>query len=261
MDMEAIIRAGQQIGDPKTLGEGSVPFAVVPNDCIVKGLEHLLPLPRRAKAAVAAHTAATFDAYFNRFKTPASVIFADRDAFALVGVLDYHAPDQAAFREHHVTYTAPKSKEWTTWRGASGKKMPQADFAQFIEDNVIDIHSPPGADVLEVARGLQAKKSVDFVSAIRLSDGSQQFSYSETIDGSTAKGSLKVPEEFTLGIPVFFGGDAYDVRARLRYRIAESKLHLWFDLYRPEYIEQDAFNRVVEASQVATETPIWMGKP
>lgn len=258
---EAVVRAGTLIADPKEAPGGIIPYAVVPNDAEINDLEHLLPHPVRARAEVTAKSSDTFAAYMNRFKSEPSAIFADAESFSLVGILDYHAPEEAAFREHRVCYMAPRSLEWKTWRGASGKKMTQAEFAQFVEDNVIDIRSPAGAAVLEVSRNLQAKKKVEFGSAIRLADGAQQFSYSETVDGTTAKGSIKVPEEFMLGIPVFLGGEPYDVRARLRYRIDSGNLQLWYELYRPEYIERDAFNAICDEVNTATRIVIWQGIP
>lgn len=259
--LDAVVKAGQAIGEPKSAPGGVVPYAVVPNDATVKSLEHLLPKPARARCDVAAHSAETFIAYVNRFKDDPTAIFADQQAFKFVGIIDWHAPAEPAFREHRVSYSCPRSLEWKTWRDGSGKKMSQADFAQFIEDNVVDIRSPAGADVLEVSRNLQAKKKVEFASALRLADGAQQFTYSETIDGTTAKGTIKVPEDFTLGIPVFLSGVLYEVRARLRYRIDGGNLQLWYELYRPEHIEQDAFKAVCDDVNKGTGVDIWMGTP
>jgi uncharacterized protein YfdQ (DUF2303 family) len=261
MDFDAILKAGQELGGAKIPADGGSPYAVMPEGSCIADLEQYLVTPKRARGNVVAHQTATFVGYFNHFKADASVIFADQEQFRIVGIIDYHAADKPAFGEHRVTYTTPRSKEWQAWRGASGRKMSQTDFAQFIEDNVVDIRTPAGADVLEVSRSLQAKKSVDFNSSIRLADGSQQFTYNETVDGATAKGTIKVPDEFTLGIPVFFGGALYEVRARLRYRIDSGKLWLWYDLYRPEHIEQDAFEHVVTDIADKSATEVWMGKP
>lgn len=259
MDFQAILNAGGSLGEAKAVNGGAVPYAVIPEGAAVEDLERLLPAPVRARAEVTAKSEATFSAYVNRFKGENTSIFADQQAFSLVGVIDYHGPTAAAWCDHRVSYSAPRSLEWQTWRTSSGKRMAQPDFAQFIEDNVVDIRSPAGADVLEVARSLQAKKAVEFVSAIRLADGSQQFTYNETVDGSAAKGTLKIPEEFKLGIPVFFGGESYEVTARLRYRIAEGKLQMWYELYRPEHIEQDAFGHVCAGVAEATAITIWEG--
>lgn len=262
MDTEAIIEAGKLIGEPKTVASDNPhAYAVIPSNAQIEDLEEYAEAPRRARAEVAAHDPETFGAYFNRFKTADSVILADQDKFTIVGIIDYHPKDGAAFREHRVSYEAPRSLEWKTWRTASGKRMAQEEFAQFIEDNVVDIRTPAGADVLEISRNLQANKKVAFSSAIRLADGQQQFTYEEVIDGSTSKGKIKVPETFVLGIPVFFGGELYEVTARLRYRIDNGKLALWYELYRPEYIEKDAFEAVLVGVGTVTETAVWHGRP
>lgn len=259
--MEAVVLAGQAIGDAKQAPAGVIPYAVIPEGSKVEDLERLLPVPARTRAAVTAKSAETFAAYVKAFALPATVVFGDQERFQLVGIIDYHAKDAPAFREHRVTYSAPRSLEWKTWRGSNGKTMAQADFARFIEDNVVDIRDPAGAEVLEVSRGLQAKKSVEFASAIRLADGSQQFTYAETIAGTTSKGTMQVPEEFTLGIPVFLGGPLYEVRARLRYRIDGGKLQLWYDLYRPEHIERDAFGTICADITASTGIAVWEGMP
>lgn len=262
MGAEAIVHAGQLIGDPKTVAsENAHAYAVVPNDARIDDLEEYADAPRRARATVAAHTTETLVSYFNRFKTGDSVILADQSKFVVVGIIDYHPKTGAAFREHRVSYEAPRSLEWKTWRTSSGRKMMQEEFAQFIEDNVVDIRTPVGADVLDVARNLQANKKVAFSSAIRLADGQQQFTYEEVIDGSSSKGTIKVPETFVLGIPVFFGGILYEVTARLRYRIDGGKLALWYELYRPEYIEQDAFAAILTAIGTDAEVDVWRGVP
>lgn len=84
--------------------------------------------------------------------------------------------------------------------------MNQADFARFIEDNAPDIASPPAADMIEISRSLEAKKKVNFASAIRLDNGKTEFTYEEDIEGTAAKGRLQVPQVFTIGIPVPEGG-------------------------------------------------------
>jgi len=259
--LDKVIETGGLIGEPKAVPGGLIRYAVIPEGSSVHELERLLPAPVRARAAVTALSVDTFCAYVTKFKTEATAIFADQKSFSLVGIIDYHMPSAAAFRDHRVSYSAPRSLEWETWRGSNAKKMTQADFAQFIEDNVVDIRAPAGADVLEVARSLQAKKAVEFSSGIRLADGAQQFTYNETVDGSSRNGTLKVPEEFTLGIPVFFGGQLYEVRARLRYRIEGGKLSMWYELYRWQHIEQDAFAAVRGEVGNGTGVTVWEATP
>ena len=41
-------------------------------------------------------------------------------------------------------------------------------------------------------------------------------------------------------MPIYFNGAAYRIDARLKYRIREGKLTLWYELIRPEKIIEDA---------------------
>jgi uncharacterized protein YfdQ (DUF2303 family) len=167
---------------------------------------------------------------------------------------DDSAANGPGWGDHRVTYTCPHTTEWRTWIGANKKPMNQVDFAQFIEDNLPDIVE--GALLLEVSRTLEAKKKVNFASGIRLSDGQNQFTYEEQIEGTAGKGQFKVPETFALGLSVFEGGDKYAVEARLRYRINEGKLALWYDLTRPHKIVEDAVKGVWKSIEEGTGSTI-----
>lgn len=254
MDTEAIVQAGQLIGEPKLI-PSEPSYAVVPEGAALESLERFGAAPARMRGKIVAHDVETFTTYFNDFAGAESRIFADLKAVTIVGVLDYHDPkrDQpAGWREHAITYVAPKSPEWLVWTGHSGKKMSQVDFATFIEDNLPDIVEPAGAEVLEIARTLEARKKVEFASSVRLADGSFQLTYNETVSEVKSKGSITVPDHFTLGIPVFLNDEPYRVNARLRFRIEEGRLSFWYDLHRPEKIVEDAFTRVIGA--VAEQT-------
>lgn len=242
-------------------------FIALPEGVKIHDLEKFQSVPRRPRANIAAHDPATFIAYFTRHKSEASVIFADLSAVRVSGCLDHHFPreceesagEPANHREHLVTYTAPHSLEWQTWTKTNGILHPQAAFAQFLEDNVVDIREPAGADMIEVARRFEAKQKVEFQSAVRLDSGAREFSYQETIDGSAAKGTIKVPERFKIGIPVFQGGEPWEIEARLRWRISNTQLVIGYELYRHEQVKQAAFAAIVDQISDGTETPVWAG--
>lgn len=266
MDFEALISALRAASEVQQIDGSS--FVVVPEGCAIRSLEHLQAVPARARAKIEAHDPATFVAYFNRHKSAAGVIFAAVKGGQIVGVLDHHPPFQgdddpdqisAGHREHIVTYTAPRSPEWETWTALHGVIVPQAAFAQFLEDNVVDIREPSGADMLEVARRFEAKQKVEFQSAVRLDSGAREFLYQETIDGSAAKGAIKVPERFKIGIPVYEGGEPWEVEARLRWRIQNQQLVIGYELYRHAQVQREAFKAITALIQEQTATPVWSG--
>ena len=238
------------------------PYAVVPAGYTLEDIERFAEQPARARASVTVDTVESFVDYYERYSLEDySMIFASVLDFRLIGIVDWHSHEAPAFGEHRVTYQAPRAPEWDAWCGNDGRSMSQEDFAYFIEENLNDIVEPDGAEVLEVAQRLEATSKVEFVSAIRLSDGQREFSYSETSEGSSRRGALKVPEAFTLGIPVFLGGEPYEVTARLRWRIHDRKLKLWYELRQRSRVEQHAFQLIVDAVADKVDTPVIAGTP
>lgn len=220
-------------------------YAVLPEGHALEDLEQFQARPRRIKQALSVATARSFIKYVADFGTDYTVVFSNLKNQQFKAILDYHDPvNGPSWCEHIVTYSCPIDIRWKTWIGHNGKPLKQVDFARFIEDNLIDIATPKGADILAIAKELQAKKSLDFKSGQNLSNGDIQFTYNEATTGSA--GELSIPETFTLGIPVYEGGDKYEVIARLRYRISEGGLALWYDLLRPDRMEEDAFKAVEE---------------
>lgn len=258
-EIAAAVEAGRLIGGHFQVGPDGARYTVIPANAKVASLEEFEAKPLYAKSTVAVEEVPAFSAYFNRFKAGESMIFATLKHNSIVGVIDYHRPDEkgavAAHAVHRVTFNPPLALEWKRWTGVHGKKLSQVDFAQFIEENLIDIREPAGATVLEVAKTLKAKRKVDFSSGISLQDGTQQLTYVEETEEQKTRGAIDVPDHFVLGIPVYFGGQPYEVKAWLRYRI-DDDAKLWFivELHRKEYIEQDAFQALVK--EIADETNV-----
>lgn len=248
-----LVMLAQSLGKPQDHPALPAPFALVPTGTQVKDLEGLLAAPTRIRQGVTVLDADTFIAYINRYATPASVVFCDGpEGRTFKGVLDYHQPDQPSWGQHVAVYQCPISIEWGRWKAADRKKMDQATFAEFFEDNIRDITVPEGipqapsaADMLEISRTLEAKKNISFRQGTRLDNGQVQLTYNEQIDGQAGEtGQLKIPEQFYIGVRPFLGGDAFCVPVRFRYRIQESRLVMWFELVRPDKVLEEAYATV-----------------
>lgn len=219
-----------------------VPFVIVPTGYNVQRVEDTLVLPTRHRGTVAVRDVGSFIAVVQDYKRDCTRLYRTVNPPRFLAVFDDHAGDQPRWGQHRADYACPLSPEWATWTKANKQAMAQADFAQFIEDNLIDIVHPAAADMLEVSRTLQAKKNVNFASGIHLPNGQQEFTYQEDIKGTAGtKGQLTVPEVFNLGIPVFEGGPRYEIKCRLRYRISDAgKLALWYDIERAHKVLEHA---------------------
>jgi len=266
--IKEILHLGQQIGAAHTAGQ--ISYAIVPKDCELVNLEKFqfsqyAERPHRKIGTVAVLDAASFIEYYTLFSDVHSRVFADETKSQVLAVLDYHGAGENAPRwgQHRVRLDLRHSEEWCTWleKNGVGNKMNQAEFAEFIEDNTPDIAVPKAADMLEMARTLQAKVDVDFSSAIRLSNGQVQLSYSEQVKGTYGAGKVEIPEEFTIQIPVYVGTVRVGIRGRLRYRLVSGKLSIWYDLLRPDQIGRDAFKSTLEEITTGLQTTVINGSP
>jgi len=251
---------------------------------IKKLLDEYRERPER-RAGNAIHT--TLDSFIehaDRFKDEHSVIFADVENIEqakLISVLDYHektAAGRPRFGEHRGIYHFPLSDEWKAWTRKSGQ-LSQQDFAEFLEDRIVDVRDPSGVGesirafaeqlgvnlaspqrLLELSRGLTIRVGAKVVNHVNLSTGEAQIGFEEKHEGE-AGGSIKVPGGFAIAIPVFRGGAHYQIPVRLRYRIVESRVCWWLSLQRLDRYRDDAVAEACTKAKDATGLPLFFGKP
>ena len=193
-------------------------------------------------------------------QTPQTRLYGQANPPKFTAIFNDNAGTAPGWQDHRAVYSCPLAVEWREWTAKNGQAMNQEAFAKFIEDNAPDIVTPPAADMIEIARTLEAKKKVSFASGVRLDNGATEFTYEEDIQGTAAKGRLQVPQTFTIGVSVMENGPRYAVTARLRYRIADKgALTLWFDLERPHKIVEDAAREVRDQIAEGTGLRIFNG--
>jgi hypothetical protein len=153
-----------------------------------------------------------------------------------------------------------KSSEAKRWEAASGKYMAQQDFAEFCELNLPSFNSPDAATILEIAQTFQAKTTVEFGSAVRLSNGTIKLKREEKTEATAGeRADISIPEELRLAMPLFSLDKPYEVRARLRYRVVEGAVKLSVLLVDPEMAYEHAFRVVVEDCAQRLEMPVYWG--
>jgi uncharacterized protein YfdQ (DUF2303 family) len=219
--------------------------------------------PRRKTGTVQLGDLSSFNVYVADQAEPGNVyIYADPDERRLTAVLNDHVHDEdtAGWRDLRAVYHAQLSREFATWLGKDRKPMEQEEFAVFLEDNIADIVEPSGETLMAVALTLQAKTEVAFNSHRRLDNGQIQLTYSENIEARAGAGSIEIPREFTLGLRLFKNGEAYKVRARLKYRLLAQKVKFWYELDRAENAVEDAFQEYIDHARENGFT-VLLGKP
>ena len=241
-----------EIGQEFTVN--GLPMVIIPEGADLKQFPDLRLAPIRIERMVIVTSALAFVDYFNRFADMDSTIFVDVEKRKFLGILDYHihhnidAQGEPTPRHcsHKVAYDCPLTPEAKKWFDFNKKAMDQTEFASFIEDGILEITEPAGADMLKIASTLQAKNAVNFRSAIRLDNGQAQMTYEENIQGSAGvSGQLNIPQKITIVLRIFRGDiSGYQLEANFRYRIKEGKLTMWYELIRPHMVIEDAVKEI-----------------
>lgn len=248
-----------------SLVKTDIPYAVVPDNYSVKSLKDFIVDVTQVKQAVTVISPSSLIGYVSRFKDERSVIFADTEKTRFCAVLDYHLDGKTPFKNSHVvTYDCPLSDEWKAFSRLDTEKMDQVSFAEFIEQYinciapVSDSNQTSGNELLEMVLAFQETRTSDFKAVTRLSDGTFQMAFSNEKTGS---GNTKLPERISLAISPFHNGTPYQIDARIRYRLREGKLALWYELIDPKKIIEHAYNEImVDLQNQLPDVPVFEGR-
>ena len=265
-----LLELGGAVAEPKDQ-EGHDPLVIIPNGCKIENLSALYP-PRYIKQTVQLTAAAAFVDYVNRFKRPETLIFAalgDDPPATVLAVFDYHtaAPDSAPARCAHLArFCLRPTPEWQTWLEADRQRKAQLTFAEWLEENAPLLESPNGAELLELVQTLHGHSEARFNNTFRLKDGAVKLSYDEDVvirgtAGNTSKpGELELPAFITARLALFEGGEKQPITARLKVRLENRKLVLWFETVQLARVVCDCINATLADIGAKTELPVLRGK-
>jgi uncharacterized protein YfdQ (DUF2303 family) len=244
---------------PAPQGAYTLQDATLPNAATVS-------LPKLLKQHVQIQTAGSLKTYVNRFKNDDSMLFADVGANIISAVIDYHeapldvkdAKPVALHGVHVATLTLPYSKEWMVWTHLNEKLMSQVDFANFLEENGLDLFEPSGGELLDMCRDLQVTDTKHFDSSVRMGN-LVKFTYKKDESATTSQ-EMELPSEFTIAIPVYFNETPVHIRCLMRRKINDGDLSLGYKMVRLENVRQDEFKRIADNVQFDTAVTMVSGK-
>lgn len=235
--------------------------------------EEALPAPTRKRGTVIAHEVDSFVEIVKRHGSLADcTVYIDVDYGAnrvkAVAVLNDHGADSAGWRDHRAIFEPRFTEEWARWTRNNRQPMEQVKLAHFLEENIGDIAAPAntslptGADVLAFVSRLEDTRKVKYGSAVNLQNGAVQIEFIED-DDKAQRGRLELFREFAIGVRPFLNGDAYQVRAFLRYRIDRNtgQITFWYELQRADRVLEDACRATVEAIRAKTGLTVVFGLP
>jgi uncharacterized protein YfdQ (DUF2303 family) len=248
-NMQAVIDAARKGVDYKVL-EADEHFQIIytPNHGVQTiDLQKHRDTPARKTGTVTVLDAESFNGLLTANATSgATTIYVNPDANkpAIVAVINGHGSAGPGHGDFRVSIGFRETPQWVKWKGIDGKLLPQAEFAEFVEDNLGDIAAPDGATMMEIVTYLQATRSVDFRSGVKLGNGAVQLTNIESIEASVGAGNIAVPDVFEIALSPIFGVAPFKVPARFRYRIEGGKLKLGFKLQRIEDVVQQIIREI-----------------
>ena len=204
--------------------------------------------PRRKTGTIKVFNVQSLNSFIAHNRDAGNItVYCDSNPLApsIVAVLNDHGDEGPGHRDLRCVVEFRQTPEWKKWLGINGKMIAQEEFAEFIEENMVDIVDPTGAQMLEIVTYLQATRSADFKSALSLSSGAVQFTNVENLNASVGAGQIAVPTEFTLGIVPIQGSPRFKINARFRFRITDGKLRLGLKLLRIEEVMGEVFDMAV----------------
>lgn len=217
----------------------------------------------------------SFTDYIIAFKSNDAICRASLGKNEIVAVLDYHGqarkdpadasglakPNRLA---HTVTLQCPFDRDYAKWRAVfGGKKFDQRELAELIEDLIHTIHEPAAADLLEMIADLKVDRQIKFKSARNERNGNVQFTYEEVdVPGSSATasavtGAVSLPEKIAIVTPIFQGGPATLLEAKLRYRMDKGVVAFTIAVPGLVNVEREAFRSIGEHVRQDTGTPVY----
>lgn len=253
-DVREILGLGADFGKKQDLKD-SPSFIVVDEG---KKVEHLPRPDAVVKESIRIGSAKSAVDYVDRFKNNESVAFVDSAKSTIQYVLDYHTNDAAGRSDHIATLCPQESDQFKTWQGREGEGFNQVSFAEFLEDNEGDLSNDNDAacKLREAVLAFSAVKNAKFESKVNITNGDLQFVFHEETKGG---GTVTLPENFKINVPIYEGGPIFIVSIRLRFRINDGKLVFIYKLANMKASKRKAFNDMVEESEKGTGIPHYMG--
>lgn len=231
--------------------------------------------PERARGTIDVYDAESFATSVQQREAALAdvVVYVNEDTCSLTAVLNDDFAGSPGWRDHRVDLALRATPEWRAWVGGEGLGG-QERFAQRIEDGEPEIVQPDGkadtpsaADLLDIAQTFKADTEVKFKQGTRLQNGAVQLTYEENVTASAggAGKQVTIPEVFYLGVRPFIGSPAFEVKARLRWRIkrgnAGGELEIGYLLFRPEEVLRHAFLKVADELRLLLDGATFIAGP
>lgn len=248
MEAEVVADLARKASTPQAI-DPTKPYVLVVRDdenAAEIDLERFLSTPRRATGTYTPADVLSFVDYVQTHQdVQQTTLWVDQVGARVVAILNDHSEIDPGWADHRAVLDLKRTPEWEHWRAADGKYLSQEQFAEHLQDGIMEIRNPDAATMLEIAQTIQGKTNADWKNAVRLDNGQVGFSYQEEVTAAAGRsGNLEIPSVLALGIAPFYGEAPFEITARLRYRIREGNLAIGYKLERPHEVELEVLKEI-----------------
>lgn len=260
-DIDRLVTLGRETIELRDHPNGGK-IMLVPHGYEVRTLEDDDALPAVTRRQPKFFDTESFIEYVNEYKIENQTrIFIAPDELKALAVIDYDKAGTAARGVHRAALQLSYSQQWQAWRAAESytkrQGYTQEEFAEFLEENNVEVTKPTAAELIELVTKMQVTRSVSFKRSVNLHDGRVQFTYNNEDGG----GSVEFPQRIELGIPVYRGGEYYKVEIIVRYRLQDNGgLRFGLIIHRADAILDDAIKGDIAAIKEKTGVPVYLGQ-
>lgn len=262
-EAEVIGRLAQEAARPTVIDDVSSPHVVpASSSAQVLELDRFLDKPRRKQGVYRPADVESFIDYTTTHAVKGhTTVWVDPSRTTILALINDNAADESGWKDHRTRLELKRTPEWGHWLAHDGQYLTQEQFAEHLQEGILEIAHPEGAEMLEIAQTLQGSTDVQWKSANRVDNGAVSFKYHEDVKASAgAKGELEVPQEMTLVVSPFFGEECFTVTARIRYRVRGGGLTIGYKLERPADVELNVLQAISDRLKGEFEN-VYMGAP
>jgi uncharacterized protein YfdQ (DUF2303 family) len=245
------------------------PYIILPRDKLtIVDIEKYQEAPKKIRKNLHFIEVDSFLEYFNEFKIsnqPKIFSTVNDSGTNFLCIFDY---DKAAkddkkseapsWNSHTAKLTMAYHRDYANLRNHADKWISQEEFALFIEENAHLFVTPDAASMMELAQELKGNMNVQWQSGKRLSNGQVTMEYIETLDATSRRGHMDVPEYLDMLCPMYEGFDEKNIKAAFRWKIGGDKKVLFSFRLLTKVEERRAQEEVKEKLYIETQLPILM---
>lgn len=261
--------AGAKLQEIKNDGDNT--HYLIPRERKVVELGNNKPNPSRKKGKRYFSEAKGFCNYVLKHKNQdETVIVANEGDVIVKAVFNDHGKKTAGWGDFAAVLDIKYSSQFKEWYQNTHSRgedyFDQASFAEFLERNRTDM-------MVGKIEGLDGKE-IENMSALELSamitnlETTFEETFTSKVDNvsgrktlhfendDVGKGTIAIPKQFILAIPIYKGGDIFQVTIRLFHRIGGGSARFFFMIDQEELLKEKAFDMIcdrVENGNIGTE--------